>query len=151
MAAQFTLMNGLSRRDEPRCSAFAMSSLPVPLSPVMSTVDGESATRADHLVDRRASTGDVADERAGASPSASRACSVLALEVVRAGRLGDDLLQLVLLERLGDVVEGAGLERLDRAVDGAVGGDDDDRHVGEVASTRGGAAPCRRASASPGR
>jgi hypothetical protein len=39
-------MSGLSRRDEPRWSAFAMSSLPVPLSPVMRTVEGESATRA---------------------------------------------------------------------------------------------------------
>ena len=40
------LHRGSSRREEPRWSAFAMSSLPVPLSPVMSTVEGESATRA---------------------------------------------------------------------------------------------------------
>ena len=46
MAAQFTLMRGWVRRELPRCSAWATSSFPVPLSPVMSTVDGESATRA---------------------------------------------------------------------------------------------------------
>ncbi len=44
MAAQLILMKGLSRRLEAPCSAVAMSSLPVPLSPVMSTVEGVSAT-----------------------------------------------------------------------------------------------------------
>ncbi len=44
MAAQLILMNGPSWRDELSCSARAMSSLPVPDSPVMSTVDGVSAT-----------------------------------------------------------------------------------------------------------
>src|SRR6478736_2268144 len=38
-------MNGLSRRDEFSCKARATSSLPVPLSPVISTVVGVSATR----------------------------------------------------------------------------------------------------------
>ncbi len=45
MAAQLTLMKLLSRRDELSCSARATSSLPVPDSPVMSTVVGVSATR----------------------------------------------------------------------------------------------------------
>ncbi len=44
MAAQLILMSGLSRRDEPSWSAVATSSLPVPDSPVMSTVEGVSAT-----------------------------------------------------------------------------------------------------------
>ena len=57
---------------------------------------------------------------------------VLALEVVGARRLGDDLLQLLLLEGLRDVVERPRLERRDRAVHRAVGGDDDDRDVGEL-------------------
>ena len=39
-------------------------------------------------------------------------------------------LDLRLLERLLDVVEGAQLDRLDGAVDRAVRGDHDDRHVG---------------------
>src|SRR5215472_5860316 len=44
MAAQLIRMSGLLRRDEPSCSAVAISSLPVPLSPVISTVEGVSAT-----------------------------------------------------------------------------------------------------------
>ena len=45
MAAQLTLMNGLSLRDEWAWSARATSSFPVPLSPVRRTVVGVSATR----------------------------------------------------------------------------------------------------------
>jgi hypothetical protein len=45
MAAQLTLMKGLSRRDEFSCSARATSSFPVPLSPLTNTVVGVSATR----------------------------------------------------------------------------------------------------------
>ncbi len=44
MAAQLILMNGPARREELSCSARATSSLPVPDSPVMSTVEGVSAT-----------------------------------------------------------------------------------------------------------
>jgi hypothetical protein len=45
IAAQLSRRNVLPARGEPSCSALATSSLPVPLSPVISTVDGESATR----------------------------------------------------------------------------------------------------------
>ena len=44
MAAQLILMNGLSTRGELLWSAEAISSLPVPDSPVISTVDGLAAT-----------------------------------------------------------------------------------------------------------
>ena len=44
MAAQLMRMNGLSWRELPSWSAVAISSLPVPLSPVMRTVEGVSAT-----------------------------------------------------------------------------------------------------------
>jgi hypothetical protein len=44
MAAQLILMNGPPWRDEFSCSARAISSLPVPDSPVMSTVEGVFAT-----------------------------------------------------------------------------------------------------------
>jgi hypothetical protein len=44
IAAQLILMNGPIRRLEFSCSALATSSLPVPLSPVISAVDGVSAT-----------------------------------------------------------------------------------------------------------
>ena len=45
IAAQFTWISGLSRRWLPRWSARATSSLPVPLSPVISTVAGVGAAR----------------------------------------------------------------------------------------------------------
>ncbi len=44
-AAQFTLMNGLSARGDSSCSAWAMSSLPVPDSPRMRTVARVGAAR----------------------------------------------------------------------------------------------------------
>jgi hypothetical protein len=44
MAPQLMAMKGPSLRRLPRCSARAMSSLPVPLSPVTSTVASVSAT-----------------------------------------------------------------------------------------------------------
>ena len=59
MAAQFTATNGFFARDEPACSERAASSLPVPDSPVMSTVQRVSAT-----CERRASTGTIT----GSSP-----------------------------------------------------------------------------------
>ncbi len=107
-----------------------MSSLPVPLSPVMSTVEGESATLAT-ISWTALHRGRLAHQRRPLA-LARGGVDVLALQVVRPGRLGDHLLQLLLLERLGDVVEGARLERGHGAVHRAVGGDDDDRHVGEV-------------------
>ena len=51
-------------------------------------------------------------------------------ELARLERLGDDLADLVLVERLGDEVERAALERLDRGVDRAVRGDEDDGQLG---------------------
>ena len=44
MAAQFTFTKDRLAREERRCSARATSSLPVPLSPVTSTVAGVGAT-----------------------------------------------------------------------------------------------------------
>ena len=45
MAPQFTVTSGASRRGLASCSAATTSSLPVPLSPLMSTVVGERAMR----------------------------------------------------------------------------------------------------------
>ena len=44
-------------------------------------------------------------------------------------RVADDDQHFVVLERLGDVVEGAALHRRDRALDRRVGRDDDDGQV----------------------
>ncbi len=59
------------------------------------------------------------------APSASSVASA-PRELARLQRLGDDLPDLVLVERLGDEVERAALERLDGGVDRAVRRDDDD-------------------------
>ncbi|MNF00999.1 hypothetical protein D3C80_1999230 [compost metagenome] len=45
MAAQLMAMKGLSRRGLSRCTARATTSLPVPLSPQISTLEGLSAMR----------------------------------------------------------------------------------------------------------
>ncbi len=65
IAAQFTGTNGPLRRPDPACSDRAASSLPVPDSPVMSTVQPVSATCA-----RRPSAG----SSAGSAPSSQGAC-----------------------------------------------------------------------------
>ena len=49
-----------------------------------------------------------------------------ACQLIGLGRLVDDLADLCLLEGFFDVVEGPELDRLDRRIDGAVRGDDDD-------------------------
>ena len=53
-------------------------------------------------------------------------------EHVRAHGLGHNLANLLLVERLLDVVEGAQLDRLDRAFHRAVRGDHHHRHIGVV-------------------
>lgn len=75
--------------------------------------------------------------RAGDDPLHAKAIVELPLE---AGVLLEDLValaglahcheDLLLVERLGHVVEGPELDRFDRRVDGAMGGDDDDRRLG---------------------
>ena len=69
----------------------------------------------------------------GGGEGAGSRVRVGAGEVAGAQRLLDDDADLVLVEGLGDVVEGARLERLDRVVDGAVRGEHDHRPRGIVA------------------
>ena len=91
----------------------------------------------EHRVERRGSLGlspmipKRAVPRASARP-ASRVASAPARSRVRSA-LRDDGAHLALVERLGQVVERAGLQRLDRVVDGAVRGDHHDRQLGIVA------------------
>jgi hypothetical protein len=135
IAAQLILMNGPPLRLEPSCSALATSSLPVPLSPVISTVDGESATRSI-----TANTPCISAEsptspnrpRMSSAGGYSPAWGAARLAAAWPHRLVDDRADLLLLERLLDVVEGAGLDRLDRLADRAVGGDHDDGTCGWV-------------------
>ena len=67
MAAQFTRMNGRSRRGLARCSAAATSSLPVPDSPVISTRASVGPTRA-----MRARTSCITGESPTISPEMPR-------------------------------------------------------------------------------
>ena len=133
MAAQLILMNGLALRDEFSCSARATSSLPVPDSPVISTVDGVSATfsmtRVD-LLDAPASRPMIPKRAARRRGLRSRRAASAPRERVRACSAFSTMPDLLLVEGLVDVVEGAELERLDRVVDRAVRGDHDHRHVG---------------------
>ena len=81
----------------------------------MSTVDGVSATFSTTCVDLP-DGGRLADQ--AEAPVAGRLLGsrVAAGERRRCERLGDDLADLLLLERLLEVVEGAQLDRLDRAL-----------------------------------
>ena len=64
------------------------------------------------------------------APRAGRRRRRVRAELARLQRLGDDLPDFVLVERLGDEVERAALERLDGGVDRAVGRDDDHGQIG---------------------
>ena len=145
IAAQLTATNGPVAALLRSWSARATSSLPVPLSPVTSTVASVSATRA-MISWTFCIAGLVADElgarlrrarprRGGASPPRGGARFWSARSTATTS--------CVDLERLGDEVVGAGAHRGDRGLERAERGDDDDRHV--VAVLR----RCARVSSTP--
>ena len=104
MAAQLILMNGLSRRELPSWSAVAISSLPVPLSPVMSTVEGVSATLS-MILETSCIWGDspMIDGRAGLAVGRTERRADSWVRVA----LAMTAAELGLVEGLGDVVERA--------------------------------------------
>ena len=107
--------------------AFATSSLPVPLSPVMSTVASVGAILHDapeHLADRSRAADDVLE--LVALLELDREERHLAGEAAVVDRLADLDEQFLLGERLLDVVERAEAHGLDGALDGAVRGHHDD-------------------------
>ena len=103
MAAQLTATNGFFARAEPACSDFAASSLPVPDSPVISTVQRVSATFASI---------DSAGSSAGSLPSIIGACSSRHASASVSGSFGGGGLQ----NRRDRLLQGADLERLDQEV-----------------------------------
>ena len=56
--------------------------------------------------------------------------SILAEQRLALERVAHDLFQMIVGERLGDVIVGALMQRLDRGFDARVGGDDDAHHLG---------------------
>ncbi len=131
--------------------ALASSSLPVPLSPSSSTVVSLAATRDAVSVTAAHGSrpGDHAREREALAHDLPQ-LPVLAGERAQLEGLAHRGLQLVARERLGQVVEGADLHRLDRRVDRAVRGQHDDR-AGPAASPSGASAARRRPSRASGR
>ena len=138
IAPQFTATKAWWRRPDCAWIARASTSLPVPLSPVSSTVALYSAARSSSS-SRSIIPGDAAT--IGRSPTARldvaleqgvRAAQPLALPGLldREQHLGG-------LEGLGQVVEGAALEGLDREVAGAVGGHQQDGSAGQAADQLG--------------
>ena len=106
--------------------ARATTSLPVPVSPVMSTVARARRHGLDHLAE--------VAHRPAAADHARQPVALLEL-LAQVGVLGaqppllerrfEHVQQLVELERLADEVGGAALDGVDGVLDGAVAGDDD--------------------------
>ena len=123
IAAQLTLMSGCSRCGAAAWMARATSSLPVPVSPVISTVllvCATSSARLDHVLHPAAAADDaVVVELLVAL--AEQVAVLRAQALVLDGAVDDDQ-QLVDLERLLQVVERAQLHRRDRALDRGVRG-----------------------------
>ena len=139
MAPQFTATKGAGRAGDSSCTARATSSLPVPDSPCTSTGAMLRATLPTiactccmlsvRPTSRCSAGGGAAARRLGGTRGA---VGVGAAAAGRAGarraateRRGHHGTKLPQVHRLGQVVVGAALERLHRALRRAVGGDDD--------------------------
>ena len=126
MAAQLSATKGPSLRRLRAWSARATTSLPVPLSPVMSTVASESGHAGDelvHLAHRRA----LADQRVEAlrlGHALAQALHLLAQARGAATARSSASTSASTLEGLGDEVVGARADGRDGGVEAAEGGDD---------------------------
>ena len=122
----FTAMNGASPRPDSLCSSRARSSLPVPLSPRISTV-AESLRDLVHELD------DLADLLARSDVELAVALlghlraerHHLTIEILPLAGIAHERAQLVVVEVLGDVVIGAVLHRLHGGLDLVDGRDHD--------------------------
>src|SRR5213594_4002376 len=114
MALQLTGTKGPLDRPDWRWIAAATSSLPVPLSPSISTGESESATVATTSF-TRVMPGEPPPQRVH-----------LAAQEALLEDLLHEVLQLVQVQRLDEVVVGPRLQRLDRRLDHRVAGHHDD-------------------------
>ena len=124
------MTNAFSARSELLCSARATNSLPVPLSPLTRTVDRLAAWTT------RSNTWRILPLRpmmlANLLPCDCRFCLRMRFSARQARALdgvAEHAGDFVVLERLGDVVEGAPLHRRERGLDRREGGDHHDRQV----------------------
>ena len=125
------------RARSPAWIARATSSLPVPLSPVISTVDVAARATRPIVLKISCSAAAPADQplaRLVRPADLAAQARDLALERARAQRLRDQRLHLVHAERLGEVVERAALHRLDGVLERVLRGDDHDRDVAAARS-----------------
>ena len=122
IAAQLTATNGPAARRPWRWIARATTSLPVPVSPVISTVASLSDDAPDRLL-HLAHRGTRADEGVLLVRSGRRDRGVRA----GAQHPGEQVGQRLAADRLGQVVEGAEPHRVDRVRRGRVRGQDRDR------------------------
>ena len=100
--------------------ARARSSFPVPLSPVMSTVDGVEATLG--IMSRIRWIGALDPMNSGTSKG-------LSSDLGSREELGEDGLEIVDVEGLREILGGAGPQSFEGVLRGGVGGDDDERGV----------------------
>src|SRR3569833_649771 len=125
MAPQLTGMKGLSARGPLSWMRRATSSLPTPDSPLMYTRRLAARELRDcglYLFYRRG----FAEQRESHATRGSR----LGLRQFQRGV--HEIAQHLQIDRLGDEVEGAGLERADRGLHAAVGGDHGHRRIGII-------------------
>ena len=111
-------MNGASPRPDSRCSSRASSSLPVPLSPRISTVADSFATCCTRSTMSRICRARADEELALALLGDLRAeRDDLAVQILPLAGVAHQRAQLVVVEVLGDVVVGAVLHRLHGGLD----------------------------------
>ena len=129
--AQFTLTNGLSRRSDDAWSARATSSLPVPLSPRISTVHVGVGDALDQLADLGHPLA-VAEQHAvcrlRVQLLAQRGDFAASAGAARSA-LAERHFELGFVERLADEIGRAELHRLHDGRGAALAREHDDRHV----------------------
>ena len=121
-AEQLIVTNGLLRRGPTWWKARAASSLPVPVSPRDEhdlRVRRQALDEAEDLLHRRAAPEHAAELELLARPG-SRARATCARRSSSSRMSSEQLPQPIEVERLGEVLARAELDRLDRAVDGGV-------------------------------
>ena len=130
-APQLTATNGRPRRGPSRWSRRATSSLPVPVSPSTSTSTSAAATWriVSRSRDHRRAVADQAVAPSAASPRPRAAGDCRAPAAASPARARTAAIRWSVGERLGQEIEGAVLQRLDRHRHVAMAGDQDHRQL----------------------